>query len=137
MALDQLNRRLSLLAAVFAFIGVILGAVALGTNYWTRIRYDVPSRATETVNGTMFVNERVDWIWNGLFYYCSTRENVPCVSRFLPATFILCFIGLIFLLVSGVFLFWDFVQIIRRRFVLLMNRSKRIRSNFINKRDSF
>jgi type III secretory pathway component EscR len=35
MTYEPLNRRLAILAAVFAFLGVILGVIALATNYWT------------------------------------------------------------------------------------------------------
>ena len=35
MTYEPLNRRLATLAAVFAFLGVILGVIALATNYWT------------------------------------------------------------------------------------------------------
>ena len=35
MVYEPLNRRLALLAALFALLGVLLGAIALGTNYWT------------------------------------------------------------------------------------------------------
>lgn len=35
MSYEPLNRRLALLSAIFAFLGVLLGAIALGTNYWT------------------------------------------------------------------------------------------------------
>ena len=60
MTYEPLNRRLSLMAAIFAFLGVILGAVALATNYWT-IRTNV-----ETINnGTSIVGERVlGYRWN-------------------------------------------------------------------------
>ena len=35
MTYEPLNRRLATLAAIFAFLGVILGVIALATNYWT------------------------------------------------------------------------------------------------------
>jgi hypothetical protein len=35
MTYELLNRRLAILAAIFAFLGVVLGVVALATNYWT------------------------------------------------------------------------------------------------------
>lgn len=35
MSYEPLNRRLATLAAAFAFLGVILGVIALATNYWT------------------------------------------------------------------------------------------------------
>lgn len=35
MTYEPLNRRLATLAAIFAFLGVVLGVIALATNYWT------------------------------------------------------------------------------------------------------
>jgi len=49
MTYEPLNRRLATLAAIFAFLGVILGVIALATNYWTLINSG-NNNATETVN---------------------------------------------------------------------------------------
>ncbi len=51
MTYEPLNRRLATLAAVFAFLGVILGVIALATNYWT-----IGTAITETRNGTDLVD---------------------------------------------------------------------------------
>lgn len=64
MVVDLLNRRLSFVAAVFAFVGVVLGVVALATNYWTIENYVTPGTAVNTPNGTLLTNENVDWTWN-------------------------------------------------------------------------
>lgn len=60
MTYEPLNRRVALLAAIFAFLGVVLGVIALATNYWT-IR-----RAVEPINnGTSVVGQReYGYIWN-------------------------------------------------------------------------
>ena len=68
MAVDLLNRRISYLAAFFAFVGVILGVIALATNYWTVENYVMPGTAVQTPNGTFLTNENVDWTWNVSIY---------------------------------------------------------------------
>jgi hypothetical protein len=67
MAVSPLNRYLSCVAACFAFVGVILGAVALGTNYWTVENIVVPSTAVPMPNGTMFGAGNEGWAWNVSF----------------------------------------------------------------------
>jgi hypothetical protein len=67
MAVDLLNRRISFVAAFFAFVGVILGVVALSTNYWTLENYVTPGTAVPTSNGTVLTSEHVDWTWNVSF----------------------------------------------------------------------
>jgi hypothetical protein len=62
MTLDPFFRRMSMMAGVFAFIGVILGVIALATNYWTM--ENVPSSGMAMSNGTMPMNENFDWTWN-------------------------------------------------------------------------
>lgn len=62
--MDPLNRRLALLASVFAFFGVLLGAIALGTNYWTIERTMSPARAAPTFNGTMLLPGQTNSTWN-------------------------------------------------------------------------
>jgi hypothetical protein len=69
MAVDSLNRTISFVAVFFAFIGVILGVVALATNYWTMQMYAVPATAIPTPNGTFLTNENVEWAWNVCFNF--------------------------------------------------------------------
>jgi hypothetical protein len=64
MAVDQLNRKVSLLATVLAFVGVILGAIALSTNYWTRYEETTPSSAIQMANGTRLIAGATDDTWN-------------------------------------------------------------------------
>jgi ABC-type transporter Mla subunit MlaD len=64
MAIDPLNRKMSMVAAFFAFVGVVLGVVALATNYWTVENVFTPGKAVTMQNGTMFMNENSDWTWN-------------------------------------------------------------------------
>lgn len=64
MAVDPLNRRISFVVAFFAFIGVILGVIALATNYWTVENFVTPATAIPTPNGTVLTNDHVDWTWN-------------------------------------------------------------------------
>jgi len=118
MIVDPLNRKISFVAAVFAFVGVILGVVALATNYWTVGNLNTPSTAVTTPNGTHFVPGNTEMLWNGLFNQCTTRENVPCVTRFWASTFVICLSGLIFLLVGGIFICWDILKISDRRFAI-------------------
>lgn len=60
MTYEPLNRRVALLAAVFAFLGVILGTIALATNYWTLI-----SRVEPVYNGTSLAASREGgYRWN-------------------------------------------------------------------------
>lgn len=114
---DLLNRRLSFVAAVFAFFGVIVGVVALATNYWTVINFTVPGTAAFTSNGTVLERGSVNFTWNGLFYQCTAGVD-GCLTRFWATTFLLCLLGLIFLLVGGIFIVWDIFQITDRRFVI-------------------
>jgi type III secretory pathway component EscR len=60
MTYEPLNRRLSILAAVFAFLGVILGVIALATNYWT-----ISTVLSEVRNETGIVNNQSTvYLWN-------------------------------------------------------------------------
>jgi hypothetical protein len=60
MTYEPLNRRLSLLAASFAFLGVILGAIALATNYWT-----IKTNFQPVYNATSIVSQReAGYRWN-------------------------------------------------------------------------
>jgi len=91
MALDTLNRKLAACAMVFAAFGVIMGIVSMSTNYWT----------------TMYgVGDKMAPQWNGLFYFCNSGTVAPgCVFRHWPSTmstFILCLIGLVFLLCGSI-----------------------------------
>lgn len=64
MALDPLNRQISYVAAVFAFVGVVLGVVALSTNYWTIVQYGTSATALQTSDGTFLNNENMTLQWN-------------------------------------------------------------------------
>jgi len=119
MSLDPFFRRMTMLAGIFAMVGVILGVVALATNYWTMEHFQ-PGMTMTTPNGTVMMNDKVEWTWNGLFYMCTSRANVPCVTRFWTTTFVLCLLGIIFLLVGGIFSFWEMFQTSDRRFVIPM-----------------
>ena len=60
MTYEPLNRRLATLAAVFAFLGVILGVIALATNYWT-----INTVISEVRNETGIVNTQATGeLWN-------------------------------------------------------------------------
>lgn len=60
MTYEPLNRRLATLAAVFAFLGVALGVIALATNYWSI--NNVPNTFT---NGTNVINLPANnTVWN-------------------------------------------------------------------------
>jgi len=120
MSLDPFFRRMTMIAGIFAMIGVILGIVALCTNYWTMENVMSPGMPMPTPNGTVMMNEKFDWTWNGLFYMCTSREHVGCITRFWTTTFILCLLGLIFLLVGGILSFWEMFQTSDRRFVIPM-----------------
>ena len=59
------------------------------------------------------------WIsFQGLFYRCTSRANTPCLSELWKTTFILCLLGIVFLLVGGILICWDLFQISDRRFVI-------------------
>lgn len=64
MPLDPFNRQISYLASVFVFVGVVLGVVALSTNYWTYQQQVIPGQALQTPNGTLLSNERILATWN-------------------------------------------------------------------------
>ena len=73
MPLDPLNRKLSLLGSLFAFVGIILGAIALGTDYWTSSNYETPNRALEMANGTILISGQTNQTWNvrkSMFFRC-------------------------------------------------------------------
>ena len=60
MTYEPLNRRLAILAAVFAFLGVALGVIALATNYWT-----ISARSDEFRNETTAMHlQPTATIWN-------------------------------------------------------------------------
>ncbi len=64
MTLDPFFRRMTMIAGIFAFICVILGVVALGTNYWTMTNVGTPGMPMQTMNGTVVINEKYEWTWN-------------------------------------------------------------------------
>ncbi len=60
MTYEPLNRRLAMLAAIFAFLGVILGVIALATNYWT-----VGDIVIDRRNGTNVTDGQLNgFMWN-------------------------------------------------------------------------
>ena len=59
MSYEPLNRRVSLLAAILAFLGVILG-----TNYWTITSITVPS-----FNETNLIPTDYEWNVRTLFWF--------------------------------------------------------------------
>jgi hypothetical protein len=67
--MDPFFRRMTMIAGIFAFIGVILGVVALSTNYWTMETVVSPGMPMQTSNGTMMMNEKFDWTWNVSFTF--------------------------------------------------------------------
>jgi len=120
MSLDPVNRKMCFLAGILAFIGVALGVIALGTNYWTMEQMVTPGMAMPTNNGTIVMNENVAWTWNGLFWMCSTHQNMGCMGRFWATTFILCLLGVMFMLVGGIFSVMEMFMTSDRRFVTPM-----------------
>jgi len=64
MSYEPLNRRVSLLAAILAFLGVILGGIALGTNYWTITSITVPG-----FNETNLIPTDYEWNVRTLFWF--------------------------------------------------------------------
>lgn len=65
-----------------------------------------------------FVSNILFLLSKGLFYQCTSNEVVSCITRFWTTTFVICLLGVIFLLVGGIFICWDFFQISDRRFVI-------------------
>jgi cell division protein FtsX len=59
MTYEPLNRRLATLAAIFAFLGVVLGVIALATNYWT-----INSIVNNVSNETYTNSQPTGYIWN-------------------------------------------------------------------------
>jgi hypothetical protein len=55
---------MTMMAGIFAMISVILGVVALSTNYWTMESVVTPGMPMQTPNGTIMVNEKFDWQWH-------------------------------------------------------------------------
>ena len=67
VAVDPLNRQMTFVATFFAIVGVVLGVVALGTNYWTLENISTPATAVPTPNGTIFTGGTENWMWNVSF----------------------------------------------------------------------
>jgi hypothetical protein len=64
MNYEPLNRRLATLSAILAFVGVILGVIALATNYWTL------TFTTHNLNETLDITTGYNRpVWNVGFYY--------------------------------------------------------------------
>ncbi|CAF2317735.1 unnamed protein product [Rotaria sp. Silwood2] len=110
MTYEQLNRRLAILAATFAFLGVILGVIALSTNYWTFI---IPIEFYNETNVTNIQSNAYGW--NGLFQAC--RTDASCIAQSSTSTFIVCFLGVSFLLTGGIFSVLDIPKANEHRFI--------------------
>jgi hypothetical protein len=67
MAVDLLNRQMTFVATFFAMVGVVLGVVALATNYWTLENISTPNQAVPILNGTLVTSGIEDWMWNVSF----------------------------------------------------------------------
>ncbi|CAF0850167.1 unnamed protein product [Adineta ricciae] len=113
MTLDPFFRRMTMIAGVFAFMGVVLGVVSLATNYWT-MEYEFQPGMPMMMN-----HQNTTMRWNGLFYRCMSGEN-QCVTMFWRTTFILCLLGMIFMFVGGIFSVWEMFQTSDRRFFIPM-----------------
>ncbi len=75
MIYEPLNRRLALLAAIFAFLGVLLGAIALATNYWT-----ITPAIEPIYNGTTIVVQReIGRGWNVCIVFLRILANEYCL----------------------------------------------------------
>ncbi|CAF0871526.1 unnamed protein product [Rotaria sp. Silwood1] len=118
MSLDPLFRRMTMIVAVFAFVGVFLGTMAMVTNYWTFGTLAPSDMPMPPTNGTVMGNEKFDMAWNGLFRVCTSRVGVPCVTQLWKTTFILCLSGLIFLLVGGICSICEIFKTSDRRFAI-------------------
>jgi uncharacterized membrane protein len=71
MTYEPLNRRLAILAAIFAILGVTLGAIALATNYWT-----IRPRVEPFLNGTSVIDQReYGYVWNVCIVFPSCMNN--------------------------------------------------------------
>jgi hypothetical protein len=71
MTYEPLNRRLSFLAAIFAFLGVILGSIALATNYWT-----ITTNLEPIYNGTSIVGQQENgYRWNVCIILLSLKKT--------------------------------------------------------------
>ncbi|CAF0860739.1 unnamed protein product [Didymodactylos carnosus] len=105
MALDTLNRKLAVCAAVFAGFAVIMAVISMATNYWTN---------------DMEGNQAY---WRGLFYKCFNSNSTQCeyiYSSSSKSAFILCLIGSVFMLVGAIFsgLMMGFLNFPRIRYFL-------------------
>lgn len=69
MSLDPLFRRMTIIITGFAFMGFILGSVALMTPYWTEeIVPSSPGMPIPSANGTVITND-LEWMWNVSFIF--------------------------------------------------------------------
>ena len=85
MTYEPLNRRLAILATVFAFLGVILGVIALATNYWTYshvaplIYNESNTNAVRAYNGSawnvriVLINIGIDFL---IYFHLGTFQNM-------------------------------------------------------------
>ena len=120
MSLDPLFRRMTLIVTVFASIGFVLGVIALTTNYWTKVPLSPrPDILSLTENGT-YINDKFGLGWKGLLMSCISFEKESCTWELTTTTFLLCSLGLISLLVGGIFSIWEMFKTSDRRFLIPM-----------------
>ncbi|CAF3349722.1 unnamed protein product [Rotaria socialis] len=120
MSLDPLFRRMTLIVTVFAFVGFVLGVIALTTNYWTKVSLPPrPDMSISTENGT-YINYKSGLGWKGLLMSCTSFDKVSCTWELMTTTFFLCSFGLISLLIGGIFSIWEMFKTSDRRFLIPM-----------------
>jgi hypothetical protein len=79
MTYEPLNRRLAILAAIFGFLGVVLGTISLATNYWTIRRPVEPIH-----NGTLVVDQHEHgYMWNVCILFVNFLKNYQMNTFFL------------------------------------------------------
>ncbi|CAF1053891.1 unnamed protein product [Rotaria magnacalcarata] len=111
---------MTLIVTVFAFIGFVLGVIALTTNYWTKVPLaSRPDISIPTENGT-YINYKSGFGWKGLLMSCASFEKESCTWELMATTFLLCSLGLISLLVGGIFSIWEMFKTSDRRFLIPM-----------------
>ena len=72
MTYEPLNRRLAIIAAIFAFLGVLLGGIALGTNYWS-----ITSDVEQIRNEKMVLEQREHGrFWNVCIVFLISMKTI-------------------------------------------------------------
>lgn len=108
MTYEPLNRRLSTLAAVFAFLGVALGVIALATNYWS-----IRTVIREVNNGTVAVQQPVEE-WN----VCSLLLKNKILSRTFIYFYVCIYLGSLQYMSNWCFMFHKLLRSFIRSFAL-------------------